>query len=170
MAKINLFAWASIGENSRATGGVPGDQTGREVRVGNYYDFGQNEVIRFKKAYYGRRAGKIAKWLANDNSTGYNQASRHTLYNLAADCDWNFKKLKKALKTKKVNTDCSAFASTVINLAFKKKVVGCCTTATITGACKTSGKFKVLSVPQAKKKWHKGDMPNKAYKHIIINV
>lgn len=170
MSKINLFAWASIGENGKATGGKPGDQTGREVKIGNYYNFGQIEVIRFNKSYYGRRAGKIAKWLANDNATGYNQSSRNTLFNLAEECGWNFKKLKKALKSKKVNTDCSAFASTVINLAFKKRVIGCATTGTITDACRKSGKFKVLSVSQASKKWHKGDMPNKPYGHIIINI
>lgn len=170
MSKVNLFAWASIGENGRATGGKAGDQTGREVKVGNYYWFSQNEVIRFKKGYYGRRAAKIAKWLANNNATGYNQSSRQTLFDLAEKCNWKFSTLKQSLKTTKVNTDCSAFASTVINLAFKKRVIGCATTSTITDACKRSGLFKVISVKEAETKWHKGDMPNKPGRHIIINV
>ena len=51
----NLFAWASIGENGRGTGGKKGDQTGKEVKVGNYYDFGQNKVIRFKNPLRGRK-------------------------------------------------------------------------------------------------------------------
>ena len=167
---VNLFAWASIGENGKATGGKPGDQTNKEVKVGNYYYFGQTEVIRFNKVYYGRRAAKIAKWLAENNATGYDQSTRQTLFDLAERCNWKFGTLKEALKVKKVNTDCSAFASTVINLAFKKRVIGCATTSTITDACKRSGYFKILKVADAEKKWHKGDMPNKPGKHIIINV
>ena len=30
---VNLFAWASIGENGKATGGKKGDQTKKEVKV-----------------------------------------------------------------------------------------------------------------------------------------
>lgn len=167
---MNKFAWASIGENGKATGGKPGDQTGREVRVGDYYDFGQDNVIRFKSVAKGRKAGKYAKALANNESIGYNQNERHTLYNLAKECGWNYKALKKALKTKKVNCDCSSFASTVINLAYKEKIVACSTTATIWNNLKPTKKFERLSVKSAKKKWHKGDMPVKEYNHIIINV
>ena len=74
------------------------------------------------------------------------------------------------MKTHKVNCDCSSFASTVINLAYGKALISISTTATIWDNCKATGKFKKLSVAQAKKKWHKGDMPNKAYDHIIMNV
>ena len=44
----NLFAWASIGENGKATGGKVGDQTGKEVKCGQIYDFGQTRVYRCK--------------------------------------------------------------------------------------------------------------------------
>lgn len=166
----NKFAWASIDERGKATGGKAGDQTGREVLVGNYYNFGQNQVIRYKEKKHGRKAGKIAKALANCNSIGYNQDERYQLPNLAAKCDWNYKKLLKALKTRKVNCDCSSFASTVINLAYGKKLIPISTTATIWNNCKPTKKFELLTVAKARKKWHKGDMPNKANCHIIINV
>lgn len=166
----NKFAWASIDERGKATGGKPGDQTGREVLVGNYYNFGQDQVIRFKNKTYGRKAGKIAKKLAKCESIGYNQNERYQLPNLAAKCDWNYKKLLKALKTKKVNCDCSSFASTVINLAYGKKLIPISTTATIWNNCKPTKKFTLLTPSKAKKKWHKGDMPVKANNHIIINV
>ena len=40
----NFFAWASIGENGRGTGGKKGDQTGKEVKVGKLYSkSGHNE-------------------------------------------------------------------------------------------------------------------------------
>lgn len=166
----NKFAWASIDERGKATGGKAGDQTGREVLVGDYYYFGQDEVIRFKDKKYGRKAGKIAKALAKCDSIGYNQSERYQLPNLASKNGWDYKKLLKALKTHKVNCDCSSFASTVINLAYGKKLIPISTTATIWQNCKKTGKFKWLKVAQAKKKWHKGDMPNKANNHIIINV
>lgn len=168
----NKFAWASIGENGKATGGKPGDQTGREVRVGDYYDFGQDHVIRFKSVTKGRKAAKIAKSLANNSAIGYNQSGRAELYNLAAANNWSFSKLKNALKTKKVNCDCSSFVSTVINLAYGKKVIPISTTATLWNNCaiKASDKFKKLTVAKAKKKWHKGDMPCKANNHVIMNV
>lgn len=165
----NKFAWASIGENGKATGGKAGDQTGGEVRVGNYYDFGQNKVIRFLSKEHGRKAAKIAKALAKNKAIGYNQDTRNGLYDLAAKNDWKYSKLKKALKKHKVDCDCSAFCSAVVNLAYEKKLIPLCTTRTIANYCKKSGKFKVLDIKDVKK-WHKGDMPVKAGKHIIINV
>lgn len=167
---INLFAWASIGENGKATGGKAGDQTGNEVKVGNYYNFGQDKCIRFIDKVYGRKAAKYAKALAKNKAVGYNQDSRAGLYNLAEKNQWDYAKLKKALKTTKVNCDCSAYASTIINLAYKKRLVGCCTTATICDAVRKTGKFGVIKISEAEKKWHKGDMPLKEGKHIIINV
>ena len=167
---MNKFAWASIGENGKATGGKPGDQTHNEVRIGPYYNFGQDMVIRYKSVTKGRKAGKIAKALAKCESIGYNQDTRYTLFTLAGECGWNYKKLLKKLEKKKVNCDCSSFASTVINLAYGKRLIDCCTTASIWNECKETGRFKKLSVAKARKRWHKGDMPNKAYNHIIINV
>lgn len=166
----NLFAWASIGENGRTVGGKPGDQTGREVKVGPYYYFGQDQVLRFRSVLNGRRAAKYAKSLAKNSAIGYNQNSRSMLFDMAEDCGWSMSKLKKRLKTQKVNCDCSSFASTVINLALGKRVVGCCTTVTIVSNAMPTGYFKLMHVGDASKKWHKGDMPLKAGKHIIINV
>lgn len=168
----NLFAWASIGENGKATGGKAGDQTGREVKIGEYYDFGQDRVIRFKSVLKGRKAAKIAKKLALCENIGYNQDKRYTLYNLADDCRWNFNTFYDVLHSCPVNCDCSSFAATVINLTFGCKLVDCFTTAAMEK--NTSDEypihFKTLTVDKAKKKWHKGDMPLKSYKHVIINV
>ena len=38
-----LCGWASIDEKGKATGGQKGDQTGREVRTGNWYNFGRKQ-------------------------------------------------------------------------------------------------------------------------------
>lgn len=166
----NLFAWASIGENGKATGGKPGDQTGREVKVANYYNFGQDKCVRFKSVDYGRKAGVIAKKLAKCESIGYNQSQRGTLFSLASECGWKIEPLLGALKEKKVNCDCSSFVSTVINLAFEKRIVPCCTTSTLWENCEKTKKFKCMDIDKAEKNFHKGDMPIKAGKHVIINV
>ena len=169
MNKNNLFAWASISENGTVNG-KKGDQTGVEVKVGKYYDFGQNKVIRFKSVDFGKKAGKIAKALAKNKAVGYSQSDRASLYNLAKKCGWNYDKLENALKSVKVNCDCSSFVSTVINLSFGRQAVACCTTSTLINACNMIGEFRVVGLREFETKQHKGDMPIKEGKHVIINV
>lgn len=171
----NKFAWASIDERGKARGGRRGDQTGREVKVGDYYNFGQDKVIRFVDVKKARIAADIAKVIAKDNQCGYSQSDRGSLFSECARLDWNANKIKKAIKNKtfpKCNTDCSAFVATCINIAFGKKLVVCFSTATMES--ETSDKypqhFKKLSITEASAKWRKGDMPVKAGHHVIINV
>lgn len=169
MTKIkNLFAWASIDEHGNIKGGLAGKQTGKELKTGYYYNFGQTNVLRFRNPSIGRRAAKIAKWLAKCNNIGYDQAERYTLYNLSSSNEWNFKKIKKALRTKKVECDCSSFCAAVINIAHKKRIVTCFSTGTIS---ETYNPEYLTNLPISKvSKFKKGDMPYKPYKHIIINI
>ena len=172
----NLFAWASIGENGKAVGGKKGDQTGKEVRVGNYYNFGQNVVIRFRDKKWGQKMAKVAKYFANSNIVGYNQIDRESFYYECCIRGWDFKIIQKDIengKFPKCNTDCSAYCATCINVAFGRKIVPCFTTRTMTKW--TTGRNSPLfeSIPIAKivkVGWRKGDMPLKAGKHVIINV
>lgn len=43
---------ASINEKGTATGGIPGDQTGREISIGNFYEHskGWQDVLRYKES------------------------------------------------------------------------------------------------------------------------
>ena len=171
----NLFAWASIGENGKAVGGKKGDQTGREVKVGNYYDFGQDKCIRFRNVLRGRKMSKVAKILANDNSAGYNQYDRVSLFNACKSYNWDFAKIKKAIKDgnfPKCNTDCSQFYATCVNIVYgKEKLASDCTTRNLVARCTVTNKanFKLINHCPPKK-WKKGDAPIKEGKHIIINV
>ena len=171
----NLFAWASIGENGKATGGKRGDQTGREVKVGAYYDFGQDKCIRFRNVLRGRKMSKVAKILANDNSAGYNQYDRVSLFNACKSYKWDFAKIKKAIKDgnfPKCNTDCSQFYATCVNIVYgKEKLPSDCTTRNLVSRCAVTNKknFKLINHCPPKK-WQKGDAPIKEGKHIIINV
>ena len=171
----NLFAWASIGENGKAVGGKKGDQTGREVRVGPYYNFGQDKCIRFRNVARGRKMAKVAKILANDNSAGYNQYDRVSLFNACKSYNWDFEKIKKAIKGgqfPKCNTDCSQFYATCVNIVYgKEKLPSDCTTRNLVPRCAVTNKanFKLINHCPPKK-WKKGDAPIKEGKHIIINV
>lgn len=171
----NKFAWASIGENGRVTGGKKGDQTGKEVKVGNYYDFGQNKVIRFRSVSRGRKMAEIAKYIANDNKVGYNQSDRNSFFNACKKYKWNWTKVKNAIKSgkfPKCNTDCSSFYATCVNLVYgKEKLASDCTTSNLVyrTAVKNKTNFK-LTPNFPPKKWKKGDAPIKDGKHIIINV
>lgn len=170
----NLFAWASIGENGKATGGKKGDQTGREVKVGPYYNFGQDKCIRFRNVLKGRKMAKVAKLLANDNSAGYNQYDRVSLFNACKSYNWDFEKIKKAIAKgtfPKCNTDCSGFYTVCVNVTYGKQLLPAdSTTRNLVSRCSIAYKsyFKIINgIPS---KFHKGDAPIKDGKHIIINV
>ena len=171
----NLFAWASIGENGKAVGGKKGDQTGREVKVGPYYNFGQDKCIRFRNVLRGRKMATIAKFLANSNVAGYNQYNRSSLHMFCRAYNWDWNKIKKAIENGTFplcNTDCSAYFAVCVNLAYgKEKLPSDCTTRNLVPRCTVTNKanFKLINHCPPKK-WQKGDAPIKEGKHIIINV
>ena len=128
---VNLFAWASIGENGRAVGGKPGDQTGKEVRVAPYYYFGQNKCIRLRNPTRQKKVAEIAKFLALSNVIGYDQCTRTTLHEVCESYIWNWNLIKQAIiinqslsepsvsKIVSVNTDDKEFKE-FVNAVTKK--------------------------------------------------
>lgn len=171
----NLFAWASIGENGKAVGGKKGDQTGREVKVGNYYNFGQDKCIRLRNKARRKKLAEVAKFLAISNVVGYDQNTRTSLHNACKAYNWNWKKIKKAIENgtfPKCNTDCSGFYTVCVNIVYgKEKLASDCTTRNLVYRCTVTNKanFK-LTKNCPPKKWCKGDAPIKEGKHIIIKV
>lgn len=165
----NLFAWASISEKGTKNG-KKGDQTGKEVKVGDYYNFGQTTCIRFRNVTDGRKCGKIAKQLANDERFGYGHNDRVSSFNAFKKIGWDISKIDDLKST--YNLDCSMFATICINLTFKKEVLPADTfTGNLVTRCRRKKDlFQVLSLTNAKKEWHKGDMPIKENAHVIINV
>ena len=100
--------WASIDERGHASGGAAGDQTGREVKTGNWYQFGQTMVIRPKSRDLGKKMAKVCRKLCEGDLVGYDQSQRTTLYMEMSKVGWNVDKLKK-----KCETDCSAMMAVV---------------------------------------------------------
>lgn len=105
-----LCGWASIDERGKVSGGKAGDQTGKEVKTGNWYDFGQNVVLRFKNRDKAKEAVECMKYLCETNYIGYDQSQRTTAYMALKKLKWKYKKL-----TLKTETDCSQLIATVLN-------------------------------------------------------
>ena len=165
---VNLFAWASIGENGKATGGKKGDQTKKEVKVAPYYEFGQTWVIRFRSTSRGKKAGKAAKLLAQNDNIGYAQDDRVSLYNECERINWDIERINEI---RKCNCDCSLLIVCAINFAYgKRKLPSSHTTYSIPSICaKYKTNFKRVDKVLKTKKFKKGDMVGKSG-HVIINV
>lgn len=104
-----LCAWASLSETG-GVDGVPGDQTGGEVKRGEWYQFGQDEVFRWKNESLGRMAAALAGGIANNNHVGYGQNDRLTFYYAWRAVGYDISRL-----TADVNVDCSAFVCAIVN-------------------------------------------------------
>ena len=104
-----LCAWASLSETG-GVDGVPGDQTGGEVKRGEWYQFGQDEVFRWKNESLGRMAAALAGGIANNNHVGYGQNDRLTFFYAWRAVGYDISRL-----TADVNVDCSAFVCAIVN-------------------------------------------------------
>lgn len=100
--------WASIDERGRASGGSAGNQTGRELKTGDWYNFGQTMVIRPKSRSLGLKMAKVMKKLCDNPCIGYDQSQRTTLWKELSKVGWDVDRLKK-----KCETDCSALTAVV---------------------------------------------------------
>ena len=164
----NLFAWASIGSNGKVVDDLAGDQTGKEVKIGEYYNFGQKWVIRFRSKKRGQKASLATKMLVRNNNIGYNQNNRKSLYNQCELIDWD---IDRIYQIKPCDCDCSLLAVCAINFAYGKSLLPYALTTyslpTIVDKHKT--KFKRADKSIKTLKFHKGDMVGKSG-HVIINV
>lgn len=98
--------WASIDENGKAKGGKGGDQTGKEVKTGNWYNFNQTIVYRFKDRAKAKKYAQFIKNACANNNIGYDQWQRESLYT----------QLKKVnMDVTKVKTPCECDCSTLVS-------------------------------------------------------
>lgn len=166
ITKKKLCGWASQSEK-KTVNGHKGDQTGKEVRLGYYYNFGQTEIVRFKSKARGKKAAHAMIAMCKNDNIGYGQNDRTTLFTQCRLIGWN---LKKIPQIKKCNCDCSEICACAINFAFGKEIVPShATTRSLKGLTVVTHpkKFKTVSVNTAKLA---GDMPIAAGKHVIMIV
>lgn len=164
----NLFAWASIGSNGKVIDDLVGDQNGREVKIGGYYNFGQKWVIRFRSKKRGRKVADATRMLARNNNIGYNQSNRKSLYNQCELINWDIDRIHQI---QPCDCDCSLLAVCAINFAYRKSLLPysltTCNLPNIVNQHKT--KFKRADKSIKTLKFHKGDLVGKQG-HVIINV
>ena len=114
---------ARIDERGRISGGKDGDQTGAEVMVQRYSNFGIDTVLRYEGAnkYHVRnRMVRAGVGLANNNRVGYNQLRRKTSYKEIRAQGW---KLKGIPKVGLCATDCSELVAICVNVGFMAEKV-----------------------------------------------
>ena len=105
---------ASIDENGKASGGKPGDQTGKEIIVQNWYlrQGGWTLVFRAKELTIAEKIAKAMEQACANNNIGYDQSQRTTLYTKAKEVNWDLSKIKD-----KCECDCSSLAAVCVNAA-----------------------------------------------------
>ena len=139
MAHIVYIGNAVCDENGKARGGQPGNQTGKELRIQQWY--------RNKKEWYVYRAKdpEVAEKLAYDMKAacenmaiGYNQAKRNTLYKIAKPVDFDCAKVVDLCEC-----DCSSLVR--VCLAYAGIVTKDFNTASERSVLLKTGKFEELT-------------------------
>lgn len=158
-------AWASIDENGRTHGGKAGDQTGREVKTGDYYNFGQTVALRPKNATYGYWIAKYAYDIANNNNVGYDQYNRKSLYDITAATGW-----KKTTVNEKCECDCSELAVCAINYAAEKPLLSSSVySGNIVREAMKTGRFDEIKISNSYSP-KQGDIVVRPGHHVIIVI
>lgn len=114
-----ICGWASQSENGTANG-KKGDQTGKEVKTGYYYNFGQTGIIRMKNVSKRKKAAKAMLAMCQNNNIGYGQTDRISLYKECVRIGWDVNRISEI---RKCNTDCSMTVGCAYNFAYKKALV-----------------------------------------------
>lgn len=102
---------ARIDERGKASGGAVGDNNGKEVMVSDWYNRPWIAVFRAKNASVAEKIAKTMESACKNNSIGYDQSNRTSLYQLAKANGW------KVASVGKCETDCSALVSVCVNAA-----------------------------------------------------
>lgn len=163
----NLFAWASISEKNTING-KKGNQTGNELKIANYYQFGQNWIISFKSKKRGKLASEVAKLLVSNRNIGYGQSDRKSLYDECVRIGWDIQRIHEI---RLCNCDCSMLIICIVNFVFGKSLLEYSyTTYSLPKIVEKYPKFFKFSNGSLKNlKFRKGDIVGKSG-HVIINV
>lgn len=108
---MGQIASASKNEVGSYKTGVPGDQTGQEVKLQNWYYGNWNCVIRPNDAQLGKKAAAIAVKLAKSPLVGYSQNTRKSLFDALKKNNWNVDAYLAS--GEKTNCDCSSFVHAI---------------------------------------------------------
>lgn len=133
------IAHASSDERGKYNSGKPGDQTGKEVFIRDWYNRPWNKVVRPNSTSVADKIVKAAIDGCNNHNIGYDQFQRTTLFTQAQKVNFDLSKIKKQCET-----DCSAFVAVCVNAA-GIKVSKDIYTGNMVRALSNTGQFKVLT-------------------------
>ncbi len=162
-----MCAWASQNENKKTTGGIPGDQTGKEVKCGPVYSFGQSAVYRCKDRSKALLIGAAAKAIADNDCFGYCQTHRTTAYKALQNAGWIVSSVQTPCEI-----DCSELGACAVNIAYKTTLLSSSVySGNIGTALVNSGLFTKLTASEylGKSEYLQcGDIIVAPGKHVIV--
>ena len=103
---------ASRDERGRYSGGIAGDQDGKEVVIREWYNRPWNKVLRCKDSKKAEKIAAAMEKACRNDLIGYDQSQRTTLYSLCKANGWKIEDVKTLCET-----DCSALVSVCVNAA-----------------------------------------------------
>lgn len=161
-------------ERGKYSGGVAGDQTGKEYALIPWYNRPWTVVLRPVNRKVGEELAEVAKAAAKNNKIGYDQSQRLTYYNKLKNFKWHPERINVP-----VEADCSASTcANIIAVGHRlgidklKKLPNYLTTSTLKSALKSRG-FVALTDPKYLKSDDyllPGDILLKEGSHVAINV
>jgi len=162
-----MCAWASSDERGKLKGGNPGDQTGKEVKCGSIYNFGQTRVYRCTDRSKAVKIGASAKAIALNDHFGYCQTHRTSGYEALLGVNWVVANVKT-----NVETDCSNMAACAVNVAYGRALIPSSVySGNIGNALLATGLFKELKASKylGKSEYIEcGDIIVAPRKHVIV--
>ena len=160
-----LCGWASWGE-SGGRNQQAGDQTGREVKTGPWYNFAQKTVLRWKDSKIAKKYAEAIKHMANNKNIGYDMNDRTSLFEALKKANWDYTKIKSP-----VECDCSELVACAINCALRKEVMPNWTwTGNLDTLAMQTGYFKKLTGSKylnSSAHLQIGDILNNPNSHVI---
>lgn len=130
------------GGDGGARGGAAGDQSGKEVKISNWYRSSWDFVARAKDGAVAQKIAAAAIAGANNPNIGYDQGQRNTLLAEARKVDFDLAKIAHPCET-----DCSAFVSVCVlsagvDLKFGSNLP---TTSNLRSKLQATGAFDILT-------------------------
>lgn len=160
---------SSKDENGKISGGAAGDQNEKEVCVRNWYAGGWDFVARFKDKTLAEKAAKACEDACSNSCIGYDQGSRNSLRQEAAQVGWDLKKIARPCEC-----DCSSFMGVCIEAAgIKLPADNGPTTRTLRKVLEATGCFEILTAGKylTSEKWLKrGDILCNEGSHTVMAV
>lgn len=133
---------ASRDERGKYSGGMAGDQDGKEVAIRGWYNRPWNKLLRAKKPAVAAAIAEAMEDACANNNIGYDQGQRTTLYKLCRANKFNIRAINEPCET-----DCSALVAVCVNAA-GIQVSGDIYTGNEAAALLVTGEFELLTEPK----------------------